>query len=747
MTKEVNTKMKLKKTIVALFSILLMVLAVAPVNAEVTLKQVSNSYFTNQDYQLINFEDATTPSTQYWNQYGVKFLDTDKTKTIVLTGYNRGYQDTASGDVSIFSDGKFPATSANVPLTIEFKEGMKAVGFYAGNGLNNGQQVKATVTAYNQNGQVLGSILFSNIKDPVTTFIGLEAPQQPIYKVSLDYGDSLAGEEIDDVMFIKAETSTTTTEPITETEPVTGNPVIFSVGVNDYPDHQDYSLSKNLPNAYVNMYTVKLANNGFKVIDYKTVKTSNDVNPSANLTVEPGQMVYFEGFKTLTGAQNGAEEKQTFLWTAPPYKNFGQGRVCQTNWMEVDKYLQGSESSACADSLSVPYQDKTSTSGTAIETKVDLTAANLEYDQTSFKAKVCNLGNKDVSGVKVRFTANGKTNDLTYAPSIPANGCTTLYSWGFSYFGMTVNDKVEATLYVDPMNVVSETNENNNKLILQVSNGQVVTEQAMSAKYFVFPRSQDKTARGIVGKYLLSNGVWSLVDTTYATLEDTIIVSPNGQAPGQSYYAEMSVNDGETVAFVAFYPISQIPDKINNNNFPSEVPLKFNGKNVNGKVQVCDLTEGCSKTYGSHSQELLYFNGQEFQTIYSNPELGNKDLFVVGEQTQPVILPAYNENKWPVNTDNTGMQKPSKEDCASGCSYNGKCLPVGTKLMPEGRGSGVYCSWDGQTVDQKYVGEFCQNDYECTTNSCMNGKCLDLEQQFRQQQNLLERILSWLGLN
>ena len=31
--------------------------------------------------------------------------------------------------------------------------------------------------------------------------------------------------------------------------------------------------------------------------------------------------------------------------------------------------------------------------------------------------------------------------------------------------------------------------------------------------------------------------------------------------------------------------------------------------------------------------------------------------------------------------------------------------------------------------NQKELNEQCQNNFECTTNSCINGKCIDLEEQ------------------
>jgi hypothetical protein len=524
--------------------------------------------------------------------------------------------------------------------------------------------------------------------------------------------------------------------PVTEI----GTDVKFSIGVNDYPDHQDYSLSKNLQNAYVNMYTVVLEGDAFKVIDVETKNTGFGSNPSAEFTIKSGKMVYFEGFKTSNGAQDGAEEKQTFLWTAPPYKNFGKGKVCQTHWTKTNEYLQYSEDSACATSLSTPYQDQ-STTIPVVTIKNDLKAAGLEYDQTSFKGTVCNLGDEGMSGVKVRFVANGKENVLTYAPTIPANDCISLYSWGYSYFGISSEEKVSATIYVDPYNEISETNEGNNKFEL------VATEEVKEEmKYVVFTRSKDVTARGIVAKYLLEGNVWSLVNTEYAQLQESYIMTPEGGHYGESYYAEMTLQEGDKAIFVGFYPNSEIPETILDAKVPNEVFIKFHAKKDAGKLKACSLTEGCSKSYGNHAQELLYFDGNKFSTVYSDSELENKNLFTSG--TKP-MLPAYDESKWPVEEDETKPILPAYNEknlkCTSGCSYDGKCVPIGTKVKPESKGIGLYCDWEGEMVSQNSVGQSCQNDYECSTNSCMSGSCVDLQKQLQEQQNTLEKILNWLG--
>jgi hypothetical protein len=62
-----------------------------------------------------------------------------------------------------------------------------------------------------------------------------------------------------------------------------------------------------------------------------------------------------------------------------------------------------------------------------------------------------------------------------------------------------------------------------------------------------------------------------------------------------------------------------------------------------------------------------------------------------------------------------GATKPT---CADGCYENNQCLRIGTRI------SGTYCSLNMNMQQQKPEGETCDENYECTTNECTEGKCV-----------------------
>ncbi len=80
--------------------------------------------------------------------------------------------------------------------------------------------------------------------------------------------------------------------------------------------------------------------------------------------------------------------------------------------------------------------------------------------------------------------------------------------------------------------------------------------------------------------------------------------------------------------------------------------------------------------------------------------------------------------------DCTITQEPGAPSC-SGCSTDGKCVPIG------GRYDEQYCDIDYSLKAQLGGEGSCQNDYECITNSCIDGQCIE--------PGFFRRLIRWLG--
>lgn len=58
-----------------------------------------------------------------------------------------------------------------------------------------------------------------------------------------------------------------------------------------------------------------------------------------------------------------------------------------------------------------------------------------------------------------------------------------------------------------------------------------------------------------------------------------------------------------------------------------------------------------------------------------------------------------------------------------GCKFENVCAPIGSRVVENNIDR--FCSFRGVLVKQKGDEESCQNNYECKTNACQNGKCVE----------------------
>lgn len=89
--------------------------------------------------------------------------------------------------------------SSGKPLRVNFIQPVQKVGLFMGN--DDTSSATATLTAYNAAGLEIESVTKSAFGAPNTTFIGIDAGQPNVASIELDYGDSVFGEEIDDLIF------------------------------------------------------------------------------------------------------------------------------------------------------------------------------------------------------------------------------------------------------------------------------------------------------------------------------------------------------------------------------------------------------------------------------------------------------------------------------------------------------------------------------------------------------------------
>ena len=86
-------------------------------------------------------------------------------------------------------------------------------------------------------------------------------------------------------------------------------------------------------------------------------------------------------------------------------------------------------------------------------------------------------------------------------------------------------------------------------------------------------------------------------------------------------------------------------------------------------------------------------------------------------------------------------QPYGREDC-NGCMEGNNCLPFGTRAQTTG--TPKFCDIDGSFKDQKPEGMECQNSYECNSNFCTAGECVDISRELRETRNILQTIVNFI---
>ncbi|MBN1157642.1 hypothetical protein JXA85_08545 [Candidatus Woesearchaeota archaeon] len=136
-------------------------------------------------------------------------------------------------------------------------------------------------------------------------------------------------------------------------------------------------------------------------------------------------------------------------------------------------------------------------------------------------------------------------------------------------------------------------------------------------------------------------------------------------------------------------------------------------KDIEPKIIVYrNVCEGCLK------DNKCYPYGLRLDEKYCDV---TKELLLQKERQEPC-----NDNfECKTNVCRDGLCKNSCE----GCQTDKDCVSYGTRFQSK------YCSIDGIILDEKQVGLDCSNNYECSSNLCVNNKCVS--------QDFIQKLLVW----
>jgi len=158
------------------------------------------------------------------------------------------------------------------------------------------------------------------------------------------------------------------------------------------------------------------------------------------------------------------------------------------------------------------------------------------------------------------------------------------------------------------------------------------------------------------------------------------------------------------------------------------------------------LQEEESKTYSSKGKTL------EVKLLFVTEDSSEAKFTVNGEESEGLlagqiyafkggvilkVLDVIQSEAGDVTNDlvEFGLIVLDIEQCNSGCIKDDVCLPFGTRLDYNGASS--YCDIDKTIKSQKIEDETCNNNYECSSNVCVNNKCIS--------PNFIQKVLNWLS--
>jgi len=79
----------------------------------------------------------------------------------------------------------------------------------------------------------------------------------------------------------------------------------------------------------------------------------------------------------------------------------------------------------------------------------------------------------------------------------------------------------------------------------------------------------------------------------------------------------------------------------------------------------------------------------------------------------------------------SGTPTRCSNSATAGCDLNGNCISIGTRTEDK------FCNKDSILESLRSKKEYCDNDYECLSNSCIKNKCKGI--------SFIKKIFSWFG--
>ncbi len=238
---------------------------------------------------------------------------------------------------------------------------------------------------------------------------------------------------------------------------------------------------------------------------------------------------------------------------------------------------------------------------------------------------------------------------------------------------------------------------------------------------------------------VFDNGV---VNSFSTTLKDGIVLKVTG-APASVYIINLEfskggeqapylhINDEGTylVKKDTMISVNDVEAKVEEISWALSGDTETRVTISSNNAQSCVLQEGeeCKLFYGAVSAPISRNLIIKVNAIYRNEVNPSEStaLINIKKINEPFKRIEPKEETGPIDVTNE-----NKEDLScNGCLSGNKCYPLGY------RKGGKYCSENYNFTVQLESGQSCENSFQCTSNVCVSGECIN--------EGLLKRFLDW----
>jgi len=159
-----------------------------------------------------------------------------------------------------------------------------------------------------------------------------------------------------------------------------------------------------------------------------------------------------------------------------------------------------------------------------------------------------------------------------------------------------------------------------------------------------------------------------------------------------------------------------------------------NGKNYYEKGTVKSEDIGSGTDYCSSNNVLMEF-------YCAGTSSSNTEAYTCPYGCENGVCKEEVKNDCSTNTDcdddnacTTDICSGTPKTCSNsesliGCNHGGNCLPIGTRINKN------YCDIDKEMKSQLTESSECNNNYECSSNVCVNNKCIS--------PSFIQKIIDW----